>query len=275
MEDENEQPYQILAAGDKTRVEILERMKKSYKKPEALPLNKCQYPMDALIEKEDQRVSSNIYPDDIRLGFSKLNVLGSIGDSIYDPKIFNVLIDEIEHYRKERARAYDTLMKNLLSNKSVDDALIDSRRFRFEFERSNITLEELKEISPINYTYDNIRSYIVKQDRWDKLLKKHIRLPESFDASSLLCSALMNFHPQHKLKAPGLKRQPDIITVLNSDLKLFVLATDGVIKYYNTFKNKYNDIIIKNHNDLKNMSRLLLEYMSFLGDDRSVVCCHY
>ena len=106
MEDENEQPYQILAAGDKTRVEILERMKKSYKKPEALPLNKCQYPMDALIEKEDQRVSSNIYPDDIRLGFSKLNVLGSIGDSIYDPKIFNVLIDEIEHYRKERARAF-------------------------------------------------------------------------------------------------------------------------------------------------------------------------
>ncbi|ORX84459.1 hypothetical protein BCR32DRAFT_277156 [Anaeromyces robustus] len=86
---------------------------------------------------------------------------------------------------------------------------------------------------------------------------------------------LMNFRPQHKLKASGLKRQPDVVAVLNCDLKLFVLASDGVIKFYNTFKNKYNDIIIKNHDNLKNMARILMEYMSFLGDDRSVVCCHY
>ncbi|OUM69870.1 hypothetical protein PIROE2DRAFT_2056, partial [Piromyces sp. E2] len=275
LEDENE-PYQILAAGDKTRVEILDRMKKDYEKPHALPFSKCQYPMDALIEKEDLRVKSKIYPDDIRVGFSKLNVLGSIGDSIYDPKIFNALIDEVEHYRKERVRAYDTLMKTLSSkNPSNNTTIVDTKKFKFEFERQNMTVEELKIISPITYTYDSIRSFIVKQERWQKLLKKHIKLPESFDTSSLLCSALMNFRPQHKLKASGLKRQPDVVAILNCDLKLFVLASDGVIKYYSIFKNKYNDIIIKNHNNLKNMARILMEYMSFLGDDRSVICCHY
>jgi len=274
LEDENE-PYQILAAGDKTRIEILDRMKKDYDKPRALPYSKCQYPMDALIEKEDLRVKSKIYPDDIRVGFSKLNVLGSIGDSIYDPKIFNALIDEIEHYRKERVKTYDSLMKSLVSKKPIANNLADVRKFKFEFEKPNMTVEELKTISPTTYTYESIRSFIVKQDRWQKLLKKHIRLPESFDTSSLLCSALMNFRPQHKLKASGLKRQPDVLAVLNCDLKLFVLASDGVIKYYSIFKNKYNDIIIKNHNNLKNMARILLEYMSFLGDDRSIVCCHY
>jgi len=275
LEDENE-PYQILAAGDKTRIEILERMKKDYEKPKALPFSKCQYPMDALIEKEDLRVKSKIYPDDIRVGFSKLNVLGSIGDSIYDPKVFNALIDEVEHYRKERQKTYDTLMKSLLTRKPIPpNVLQDPRKFKFEFEKNDMTVEELKTISPITYTYDSIRSFIVKQDRWNKFLKKHIRLPESFDTSSLLCSAVMNFRPQHKLKASGLKRQPDVLAVLNCDLKLFVLASDGVIKYYSIFKNKYNDIIIKNHNNLKNMARNLMEYMSFLGDDRSVVCCHY
>jgi len=274
LEDENE-PYQILAAGDKTRIEILNRMKKDYEKPHALPFSKCQYPMDALIEKEDLRVKSKIYPDDIRVGFSKLNVLGSIGDSIYDPKIFNALIDEVEHYRKERVKTYDNLMKSLTSKKPTNNTITDPRKFKFEFERTNITVEELKAISPITYTYDSIRSFIVKQERWQKLLKKHIKLPESFDTSSLLCSAVMNFRPQHKLKASGLKRQPDVIAVLNCDLKLFVLASDGVIKYYSIFKNKYNDIIIKNHNNLKNMARILVEYMSFLGDDRSVICCHY
>lgn len=250
-------------------------MKKDYDKPRALPYSKCQYPMDALIEKEDLRVKSKIYPDDIRVGFSKLNVLGSIGDSIYDPKIFNALIDEIEHYRKERVKTYDSLMKSLVSKKPIANNLADVRKFKFEFEKPNMTVEELKTISPTTYTYESIRSFIVKQDRWQKLLKKHIRLPESFDTSSLLCSALMNFRPQHKLKASGLKRQPDVLAVLNCDLKLFVLASDGVIKYYSIFKNKYNDIIIKNHNNLKNMARILLEYMSFLGDDRSIVCCHY
>jgi serine/threonine protein phosphatase PrpC len=274
LEDENE-PYQILAAGDKTRIEILDRMKKGYEKPRALPFNKCQYPMDALIEREDLRVSSKIYPDDIRVGFAKLNVLGSIGDSIYDPKIFNALIDEVEHYRKERVKVYDALMKNLISKRPIENAISETRRFKFEFERSNITIEELKAISPLTYSYDSIRSFIVKQDKWNKLLKKHIRLPESFDTSSLLCSALMNFRPHHKLKASGLKRQPDIVSILNCDLKLFVLASDGVIKYYSTFKNKYNDIIIKNHNNLKNMARILMDYMSFLGDDRSVIFCHY
>jgi serine/threonine protein phosphatase PrpC len=274
LEDENE-PYQILAAGDKTRIEILDRMKKDYEKPHALPFSKCQYPMDALIEKEDLRVKSKIYPDDIRVGFSKLNVLGSIGDSIYDPKIFNALIDEVEHYRKERIKTYDNLMKSLTSKKPTSNPNTDPRKFKFEFEKPNITVEELKAISPITYTYDSIRSYIVKQERWQKLLKKHIKLPESFDTSSLLCSAVMNFRPQHKLKASGLKRQPDVVAVLNCDLKLFVLASDGVIKFYNIFKNKYNDIIIKNHSNLKNMARILMEYMSFLGDDRSVICCHY
>jgi len=280
LEDENE-PYQILAAGDKTRVEILDRMKKDYEKPHALPFSKCQYPMDALIEKEDLRVKSKIYPDDIRVGFSKLNVLGSIGDSIYDPKIFNALIDEIESYRKERVKAYDALMKSLLSKKNTTTTTTSNtkpaepRKFKFEFEKSNMTVEELRTISPITYTYESIRSFIVKQERWQKLLKKHIKLPESFDTSSLLCSALMNFRPQHKLKASGLKRQPDVVAVLNCDLKLFVLASDGVIKFYSIFKNKYNDIIIKNHDNLKNMARILMEYMNFLGDDRSVVCCHY
>ncbi|ORX84460.1 hypothetical protein BCR32DRAFT_277157, partial [Anaeromyces robustus] len=150
---ENE-PYQILAAGDKTRVDILERMKKDYEKPHALPYNKCQYPMDALIEKEDLRVKSKIYPDDIRVGFSKLNVLGSIGDSIYDPKIFNALIDEIEHYRKERVKIYDALMKALVSKKNVPEAITDPRKFKFEFEKPNMTVEELKTISPLTYTYD-------------------------------------------------------------------------------------------------------------------------
>ncbi|ORX41641.1 protein serine/threonine phosphatase 2C [Piromyces finnis] len=274
LEDENE-PYQILAAGDKTRVEILDRMKKDYEKPHALPFSKCQYPMDALIEKEDLRVKTKIYPDDIRVGFSKLNVLGSIGDSIYDPKIFNVLIDEIEHYRKERVKAYDNLIKVLTSKKPVGHTISDPKRFKFEFEKTGMTIEELRTISPVTYTYESIRSFIIKQERWQKLLKNHIRLPESFDTSSILCSALMNFHPHHKLRAPGLKRQPDVISVLNCDLKLFILASDGVIKYYSTFKNKYNDIIIKNHENLKNMARILIEYMSFLGDDRSVVCCHY
>jgi len=250
-------------------------MKKDYEKPHTLPFSKCQYPMDALIEKEDLREKSKIYPDDIRVGFSKLNVLGSIGDSIYDPKIFNVLIDEIENYRKERVKVYDALMKSLSSKKNTSTTSTEPRKFKFEFEKSNMTVEELKTISPNTYTYESIRSYIIKQERWQKLLKRHIKLPESYDTSSLLCSALMNFRPQHKLKASGLKRQPDVLAVLNCDLKFFVLASDGVIKFYNIFKNKYNDIIIKNHNNLKNMSRILMEYMSFLGDDRSVVCCHY
>lgn len=275
LHEEDEKSYQVMAAGEATRKKILDGLKKDELIFKPIPADSEKYPMDVLIEKEDKRVKGKTYADDIRVGLSKLNVLGSIGDSIYDSRIFNALIDEIEHYRSERNAAYDRLLAQLSKKTGGNLPITEKKKFEFEFDTPRMTLKELKEINPDKFTYENIKSFIVKQERWTKLLKKHIRLPESYDPSSLICTALLNFRTSHKLKCSALKRQPDTCAIPNSELRVFVMASDGVIKFTNLFQNKFTGMVMKHRHSLSDMAHTLLDYLSFLGDDRSVICCSF
>ena len=239
--------------------------------------------------------------DDVRIGLSALNVWGSIGDSSYDPEVFNTFVDEIVEYRRLRALRWeecvakqaignapptpnaveaapagnaDTAMQDENAAKRAAASPTDTPRMKrktnvvdegaelgsasqhssasssehmFDFEHDP---KLLPVVSPMNdpvggIPYTDFRAFTLNRPAW-KMLRHHISLlPKEATMSRVLLTALRHLSAVDVLRRPGLVREPVTKTFENSDLKMFVIASDGVVRWYSKHKNDYDQVSLR------------------------------
>ncbi|ORX76322.1 hypothetical protein BCR32DRAFT_271358 [Anaeromyces robustus] len=264
---------------------------------------------------------NDLKPENVRIGFSALNVWGTLGDSIYEPDIFNTFIEEIENFKLLRRDRLNQLTLKLKSNSMINSAFYqlsknsqnsqnsnennnslknneknnifldeenaDSMRqvisnsnnsninFQFDFEKNpNITLKELHNLAN-QINYEEIIPFLTSRPNWPKI-SKHISLSKKNLSNSRLISSSINLlTTQHKINSCSLKRKPEITTIKNSELKLFIIASDGVIRSYYEYKDQYNSIITNNYKNPERLLSAFKEFSSSINDDHSLICLFY
>ena len=174
--------------------------------------------------------------DDLRVGMSALNVWGTLGDSIYDVQVYNTLLKELDTYRCESGIGNEGDVK-----------------------------------------YCMFRSWLVERESWAYLSKHLSLLPLETQMSRVFLTALKALKaPEHYLSAPGLVRVPQTACLPNKDLRLFLVASDGVIRFYDKFRKDYDEVVMRYGE--RNPTRCVEELKKFLvwiGDDRSVILGNY
>lgn len=330
-------------------------------------------------QRSNKSKKNDIKPENVRIGFSALNVWGTLGDSIYEPNIFNTFIEEIETFRNLRRERLNQLVtqlkekptpfvrtrslnamdidpveedelasskdndsslknkvfvqssilqyfnsptnpsltkKNISNNKSIKpkykeeitnknsgsnrnidlnptkqeknnttkDTLnenhsssfsLSESEFQFDFEKNpNITLKELHNLSN-QINYEEIIPFLVSRPNWS-ILSKHISLSKKNLATSKLFSSMINIlNKDNFVRDCSLKRIPEITSIKNSDLKLFIIASDGVIRSYFDYKNQYHSMIVNNYKNPEKLIGAFKEFSSSINDDHSFICLFY
>ncbi|KAJ3129618.1 hypothetical protein HK098_000769 [Nowakowskiella sp. JEL0407] len=360
-------------------------------------------------EQPQPPIEEDIPFSDLRMGFSALNVFGTLGDSMYDTEVFNTLIDELVTYREDRQARLEQTIKRLedqertgvivepigvvmgpdledtlladsllssnataaavaayanpvlaagakvyeekkddekkskkeakeaekkkkktiwktdnsknntlavpvkedeISETEVDDSpfhdeddgksnepsetdslsgsasisattnttitrkLSDIPHILFPFEVAT-SLQELAQIETNDFVYSEFRWWIMSRPKWEYLRKHVSLLKKETHLSRVLLAALRNLNASHRLTCPGLLRTPETKSIANRDLALFVVASDGVIRYYDKFKEEFQGMVMRNSEDPERIVELMKEYMKWLRDDRSVIVCRY
>ncbi|OUM65623.1 hypothetical protein PIROE2DRAFT_7382, partial [Piromyces sp. E2] len=324
-------------------------------------------------QRSNKSKKNDIKPENVRIGFSALNVWGTLGDSIYEPNIFNTFIEEIENFRNLRRERLNQLVAQLKvkptslartrsinamdvdlveedesrlskendlsltknkvlvqssilqyfnspsdslsnrknisnnqpthskykeevinnndnSNKNYNDNSIKQKismdcpqsilmssptEFQFEFEKNpNISLKELHNLSN-QFSYEEIIPFLISRPNWS-ILSKHISLSKKNLATSKLFSSTINIlNRENFIKDCSLRRIPEITSLKNSDLKLFIIASDGVIRSYFDYKNQYHSMIINNYKSPEKLMGAFKEFSSSINDDHSFICLFY
>ncbi|KAJ1547146.1 hypothetical protein HK096_004170 [Nowakowskiella sp. JEL0078] len=321
---------------------------------------------DAQQEAENAKstpVDEDIPFSDLRIGFSALNVFGTLGDSLYDLEVFNALIDELVAFREDRTARYAAKREQLevqekagvvaettgvvmgpeLEDTLVDDFLLSSNALAAavsaysnpvfaagagpngqdlmesveekekldkkkgkltlrwkERERDNVveaekgtkeerngghnleitaenknfggsttslgrrladisnilfpfevvaSMEELEAFDDSEFVYAEFRWWVMARPKWDYLRKHVSLLKKETHLSRVLLAALRNLNATHKLVHHGLLRVPETRSIANKDLAMFVVASDGVIRFYDKFKDEFRSKITKNPED--------------------------
>jgi len=119
-----------------------------------------------------------------RHGFSDIKVLGSIGDSIYEPEPFNAFVSSLNSFNKEKAGTFSQLSKHF------------------------------------------------KQQRNWPILQKHMTIADKRVDQSWLVAQMFEgvFGSPMPLKKSPLGREPQTLTLANSDLDWFIVASDGLLQ---------------------------------------------
>ncbi len=73
---------------------------------------------------------------------------------------------------------------------------------------------------------------------------------------------------RHLLKQAGILRVPDVTCVRNDEIRLFIIASDGVIRFYEELKEQYQNMIMKLESQPEKLIDKLKSYLKWLGDDR-------
>lgn len=248
--------------------------------------------------------------DDIRVGMSALNVWGTLGDSIYDARVFNTFVKELHEFREERYRRWKKLMeqnnfpidskldhphhdlKEIATIDTLKDATPDtdavvyvsqfsaeytdnSSEVQFGFEKPTFPKESLKGLNPrAQFSYVEFREWVVSRPAWQALLCRHISLlPKESQMSRILLAAIHKLrYPYNALVKPGLIRTPATARVANKRLKLFCVASDGVIRFYEQLKNEFDSLIVKYaDNNMEKCVEEMKKLMEWVGDDRSLI----
>lgn len=270
--------------------------------------------------------------DDVRIGLSALNVWGSIGDSSYDPEIYNAFVSEVVEYRRQRTerwaecaakrdqltqqqlgpdRAASTTPEEGPQKRTADDrspptspsprkrrrkggsedrdtpspapvrspalgaAASGGQRPRhvFDFEYDPRLLPEL---SPMDdkeggIPYLDFREFTLDRPAW-KMLRHHISLlPKEAAMSRVFLTALRNLSDEDRLRCPALVRVPETRTFLNADIRLFLIASDGVVRWYGKQRHQYDELIVQHENDPSKLVDRMMNKMKWLMDDRSCI----
>ncbi|KAI9207898.1 uncharacterized protein BJ171DRAFT_257015 [Polychytrium aggregatum] len=135
-------------------------------------------------------------------------------------------------------------------------------------------LEELHHVNVEDFTYDELRGFIRGRPNW-KFLCKHVSLLQSKESvSQILLASIRSLGASNKMNGvAGLLRTPETTRIPTAHLKMVVLASDGVIRYYSKCKDDFQSIIIRNQESAAKVVDELKEYMKWLRDDRSVIAC--
>ncbi|KAJ3080681.1 hypothetical protein HK102_002885, partial [Quaeritorhiza haematococci] len=122
-------------------------------------------------------------------------------------------------------------------------------------------------LNPLEYTYQDFRDFVTSRPIWP-FLRKHVSLLKKEETCSrVLLASIRHLTPECKLTQPGLLRVPETRSFANRDLRLFVMGSDGVIRFYDQFIEQYQAMIMKNENNIERMVDQLKDYMKWLRDD--------
>jgi len=172
-----------------------------------------------------------------------------------------IIIDDDHEYSSK-----DTKDSNAISNPT---------EFQFEFEKNpEITLKEVHSL--INQlSYEEIIPYLESRPSWAKL-SKHISLSKKNLANSKLFTSCINLlSKDHYIQDCSLKRLPEITCIRNSDLRLFIIASDGVIRSYFDYKDQYHSMITSYYKNPEKLMGAFKDFSSSINDDHSFICLFY
>ena len=68
-------------------------------------------------------------------------------------------------------------------------------------------------------------------------------------------------------------RVPETTSIPTKDLRMFIVTSDGVIRFYEKFREQYQAMIMRNEQNPERLASKLKDYMKWLGDDRSIIIC--
>jgi hypothetical protein len=120
--------------------------------------------------------------------------------------------------------------------------------------------------------YKDLRTFLTSRPRWDAYLRKHFSLlSKENQMSRVLLAAVLNLTAEHKISYSGLIRKPETKSVPNSSLRMFIIASDGVVRWYERDKPEYDRVILEERGDVKAMVSRMMERMSWLRDDRTCI----
>ncbi|KAI9034509.1 hypothetical protein DFJ74DRAFT_763097 [Hyaloraphidium curvatum] len=213
--------------------------------------------------------------DDVRLGLSALNVWGSIGDSIYDPDVFNPLVNLILEYRRLRSEAWHAAR--------AEQAPADTRKRKrafsaapgaphaFDFDTDPRLLPSRDPLDdPAGTPYTDFRRFAMARPEW-KRLRHHVSLlPKESSMSRVLLALLRHPNPP-LLSHPALVREPFTASVPLADLRVFLVCSDGVVRSYRHRKAAFDAAIEKDMDDPRALCMAMMGGMRWLGDDRSCI----
>lgn len=86
--------------------------------------------------------------------------------------------------------------------------------------------------------------------------------------SRVLLAAIKYLNATHRLTQPGLLRVPETSAIPNRELKMFIITSDGVIRFWDKFKDQFQNMIMANEHSPEKLANKLKDYMKWLGDDR-------
>ncbi|TPX36740.1 hypothetical protein SmJEL517_g01283 [Synchytrium microbalum] len=274
-------------------------------------------------DEEDEEIQF----DDLRIGMSALNVFGTLGDSFYDPQVFNTFIDELVVFRQDRVWRYNNHVEKVKTNpaeldpkkrRSTGDGTsrktpkrnrkdtpestvpisssvsptigttpdgttpispvsatgpqVPSVKFAFE---KMTSLSDLEGVNPLEFPYSELREWMLARPAWGFLSKHLSLLKKETQMSRVLLSAVRGLDHRHHLASPGLVRVPDVTSIPNHELRSFVVASDGVIRFFKRFKKVFQEIISRNAETPEKCVEEMMNNLKWLRDDRSIIVCRF
>jgi len=178
---------------------------------------------------------------------------------------------------RKRTRSTDPFVGAKIERLEFDEASRVEResavgiepRFAFDFEKDPSLLDAYK---GHEMPYKDLRAFMLSRPRWDAYLRKHFSLlSKENQMSRVLLAAVLNLTAEHKINGSGLIRKPNVTSFANSDLRLFILASDGVVRWYERDKPAYDRVILENRHDAKTMVLKMMDRMAWLRDDRTCI----
>ncbi|TPX38397.1 hypothetical protein SeMB42_g04131 [Synchytrium endobioticum] len=266
--------------------------------------------------------------DDLRIGMSALNVFGTLGDSFYDPAVFNTFIDELVAFRQDRVWRYNAHIEKVKSDPSDLTDSVRKRRgpsaigslsgkapkrnrkesleitteatansdarsgspiavipknnedsifapqLKFAFEKMH-SLSDLEGVNPLEFPYSELREWLLVRPNWAFLSKHLSLLKKESQMSRVLLSAVIGLDHRHRLNSPGLVRVPEVAAIPNHELRSFVIASDGVIRFYKRCKKIFQSIISRNADTPEKCVEEMMSNLKWLKDDRSIIVCRF
>lgn len=165
---------------------------------------------DIIVHKKERLIQLKQTNCRVRIGFSGLNLLGSIGDAFYDPSRFNLFLEIIAEYKKQN--------------------------FEKDLEQLGLNEKDLSSLnSPVEFQklYSNFRNFVMSCEGWN-LLKHCVSLPEKFSEVSPILSQFLFKFIQDKVEYKKLhdfpiRRIPITRSIVNSKIRKILIASDGLI----------------------------------------------
>lgn len=205
-----------------------------------------------------------LYPNFARIGCG-LNVLGGIGDSIFDPRLFNPLIDIIAKVASSSSIEEDS-DESAKDDSEMDDSEMDDDSDNVKTTKVVVPMM-ISELAQLKKEIEKSSSPCSKQVNLDTFFTLYIR--------KLLQSCKPWTRPefkQGKLKIDPLIRKASVKQVSNKSIRGFILCSDGLVDSRSVEnKSEFSEMFSGSFKScFKSLKRMFV-----LTDDRSAFLCWY